>query len=215
MVPAQKDGYLPTRRSLLSRLRNWDDRESWRDFYDTYGRLIYHTALKAGLSPEESQDVVQDTILVVARKMPGFKYDPAIGSFKGWLRQITRRRIDKQLRKRLPGAAASTAPRGLEESRRTATLDRIPDPAGGGFEQQWEADWEQSLRTAALERVKRQIKPKQFQIFDLHVLREWPVEEVASALNVSAVAVYVCKHRVGALLRKELAQLRQKSQNGG
>ena len=90
---------------FLSRLRSWRDEESWQEFFDTYGRLIYRMAMKAGLSDAEAQDVVQETIILVARKMPGFKYDPAIGSFKSWLRLLTRRRIEKQLKKRLPGIA--------------------------------------------------------------------------------------------------------------
>lgn len=92
------DDLLPTRQSLLSRLRSWRNEESWQEFFDTHGRLIYRMAVKAGLSGAEAQDVVQETIILVARKMPGFKYDPAIGSFKSWLRLLTRRRIEKQLK---------------------------------------------------------------------------------------------------------------------
>ena len=94
--------FIPTRRSLLSRLKNWDDQESWQEFFDTYGRLVYGVAVKAGLSDAEAQDVVQETIIIVARKLAGFKYDPALGSFKSWLMLITRRRIEKQLKKRMP-----------------------------------------------------------------------------------------------------------------
>jgi len=71
--------FLPTRRSLLSRIRDWDDQESWRRFFDTYWRLIYNTAVKAGLSDAEAQDVVQETILTVAKKIKEFHYDPTVG----------------------------------------------------------------------------------------------------------------------------------------
>ena len=85
---------LPTRQnqSLLSRLRDWDDQESGREFFDTYWRLIHGLALKCGLTDSEAQDAMQETMLSVAKQRPGFKYDPALGSFKGWLLQITRRR---------------------------------------------------------------------------------------------------------------------------
>src|SRR5947209_6974351 len=96
------DQFIATRRSLLSRLKNWHDQASWQEFFDTYAKLIYRIAAKAGLKDAEAQDVVQETALVVAKKMPGFKYDPAIGSFKSWLLLITRRRIEKQLKKRMP-----------------------------------------------------------------------------------------------------------------
>src|SRR5688572_15927585 len=84
---------LPTRRSLLSRLRNMGDDDSWRAFFDAYWRLIYNVARKSGLSDEDAQDVVQETVISVAKKMPEFRYDPAKGSFKSWLLIITHRRI--------------------------------------------------------------------------------------------------------------------------
>ena len=71
--------FIPTRRSLLGRLKNWDDLASWQEFFDTYARLIHRVAVKAGLNDAEAQDVVQETIIIVARKIPGFKYDPALG----------------------------------------------------------------------------------------------------------------------------------------
>src|ERR1043166_1070615 len=94
------DELLPTRNSLLTRLKNWDDNDGWKRFFDTYWRLIYGAAIKSGLSDDEAQDVVQETILSVAKKMNEFKYDPALGSFKGWLLTLTRWRITDHIRKR-------------------------------------------------------------------------------------------------------------------
>ena len=91
-----RDAYLPTRRSLLSRLKDWDDQRSWKDFFDTYWKLIYNAALKAGLSHDEAEEVVQETVLTVTRKIKDLKYDPALGSFKGWLLNTTRWRIADQ-----------------------------------------------------------------------------------------------------------------------
>src|ERR1041384_4826456 len=98
--------FIPTRATLLSRLKDWNDQESWKDFFETYWKLIYATAIRAGLSDAEAQDVVQDTVVSVAKKMHDFKYDPALGSFKGWLRQLTRWRILNQLKKRMPANVA-------------------------------------------------------------------------------------------------------------
>src|SRR5688572_10094841 len=75
---------LPTRRSLLSRLRNVEDNESWRTFFDTYWRLLYNVARKSGLADHHAQDVVQETVIAVVRKIPEFRYDPVKGLFKQW-----------------------------------------------------------------------------------------------------------------------------------
>src|SRR3989441_9251960 len=127
------ENLLPTRRSLLNRLKNWDDQESWKDFFDTYWKLIYGVALKAGLTDAEAEEVVQETVIAVAKKMGGFEYDPEIGSFKSWLLHTARWRISDQFRKRLPGAAAGGGRR-REKDTRTSPIERIPDPAGPGLE---------------------------------------------------------------------------------
>ena len=210
------DQFIPTRRSLLSRLKSWDDQASWREFFATYGRLIYCIAIKAGLTDAEAQDVVQETIIIVARKIPAFKYDPALGSFKSWLLLITRRRIEKQLKKRMPtrvGQASNLSGAGnipvllSDDTQRTATVERIPDPKGFDLDAAWDAEWQKNLWEAAVARVKAQFKPKQFQMFDLYVLKEWRVKEVARALGVTATHVYVMKYRVSAALKKEMLRL--------
>jgi DNA-directed RNA polymerase specialized sigma24 family protein len=81
-----QDEYLPTRQSLLQRLKNLDDQASWKSFFDQYWKLIYSVARRAALSDAEAQDVVQETIICVTKKIQGFSYDPAYGSFKGWLK---------------------------------------------------------------------------------------------------------------------------------
>jgi RNA polymerase sigma-70 factor (ECF subfamily) len=93
---------IPTRASLIQRLKNWRDQASWEEFFETYWRLIYGVATKGGLTDAEAQDVVQETLVAVARHIPDFKYDPVIGSFKAWLLNMTRWRIADQIRKRLP-----------------------------------------------------------------------------------------------------------------
>jgi hypothetical protein len=48
---------IPTRQSLLGRLKDWADSESWRDFFDTYWKLIYGVArrVKVHASAEQYQ----------------------------------------------------------------------------------------------------------------------------------------------------------------
>src|SRR3989454_6325968 len=98
---------IPTRHSLLNRLKDLGDQTSWEDFFDTYWRLIYNVAVKAGLTDTEAQEVVQETVIAVARKIAEFKADPAYGSFSAWLMRLTRWRIADQFRKRRGDSRAS------------------------------------------------------------------------------------------------------------
>ena len=105
-----REEFLPTRHSLLERLKRLDDQESWRDFFNLYWGLLYATSIKAGLSDAEAQDVVQDTIILVSRKMKeGFKYDPVVDSFKGYLLFLTRKRIALEYRRRARGRPQAPA----------------------------------------------------------------------------------------------------------
>jgi DNA-directed RNA polymerase specialized sigma24 family protein len=65
--PHADHGSLGTRQSLLSRLRDLDDHRSWRTFFDTYWKLLYNVARQRGLDDAAAQDVVQETVIGVAR----------------------------------------------------------------------------------------------------------------------------------------------------
>ena len=201
-----RDEFIPTRHSLISRLKDWDDQESWKEFFDTYWKLLYSVALKSGLSDAEAQDVVQDTIVAVAKKMPEFHYDPALGSFKSWLLTITRRRIIDHLRKRQRQPQRHERRPDATEGR-TGTMDKIPDPAGDKFGDIWEEEWKDSLYAAAVKRVKQQVEAKQFQMFDCYAVKGWPVEKVAGLLGVSVGAIYTAKSRITALIKEEIGRL--------
>src|SRR5438132_6500960 len=150
-------GLLATRRSLVDRLGHWEDQARWQEFFETYWKLIYSVARRSGLNDAEAQDVVQETVITVAKKIDKLRYDPAIGSFKGWLLNITRWRIADQFRKRKPGDARAI-PRGDDRSR-TATIDRVADPAGFDFDAAWDEEWRKNILHAATERVKKKVDP--------------------------------------------------------
>lgn len=206
-MPHGDDTFIPTRRSLLSRLRNWDDQESWRQFFETYEHLIYSVARKAGLTEPEAQDVVQETVISVAKTMPDFKYDPAKCAFKSWLRHLTKRRIADQFRKRQK--------RRLEVDQDDAKadtevpLEEIADPNSQALDTLWDAEFEQHLFEAAVERVKEQVSSEQFQIFDFRVRRQKSVAEIASLLHVNPARVYLITHRVLRRVKAQVKTLRQ------
>ena len=200
-----------TRRSLLSRLKQSNAQESWREFFDTYWRLIYSTARTAGLTDSEAQEVVQETVLTVVRNIKSFRYDPAVGSFKGWLLTTVRWRIADQFRKRQQQIDFSGARRPTRTSG-TATLERIPDPAAINLDAVWEEEWQRTLFAAALSRVKRQANARHYQMFDLYAVKSWSVDKVAETLGVSTAQVRLAKHRVTALMRREVARLEKEEE---
>src|SRR5215217_4509060 len=213
IVPGRAQSSLATRRSLLSRLKETNAQESWRQFFDTYWRLIHATALNAGLSDSEAQEVVQETVLTIVRKIKSFRYDPAVGSFKGWLLTIVRWRIADQFRKRQQQIQSrNLSGRRGTETRSTTTLERVPDPGAIDLDAAWEEEWQRTMFAAALVHVKQQANARHYQMFDLHAVKQWPVQKVAQALGVSAGQVRLAKHRITALMRREVARLEKEEE---
>jgi RNA polymerase sigma factor (sigma-70 family) len=197
--------YAKTRKSLIARLDNWEDQRTWDEFYQTYWRLIYSVAVKAGLRQDEAFDCVQETILSIAKQSKKKLYDPEQGSFKTWLMNMTRWRINDQFRKRKKDTAMMGGE--WDNDRKTAVIDRVEDPAGEVLSRLWSIEWQMNIADAALSRVKSQVSPKQYQIFDCYVIKQWDAKKVQDKLNVSMAQVYLAKHRVGAVLKRELAKL--------
>jgi RNA polymerase sigma-70 factor (ECF subfamily) len=89
----------------------------------------------------------------------------------------------------------------------TGPLEQIADPAGLKLETLWEEEWNSSLIESAIQQVKLKVDPKHYQIFDLYVFKEWPVSKVSRTIGVSPARVYLVKHRIQRLIRKEIARL--------
>jgi RNA polymerase sigma factor (sigma-70 family) len=129
-----------TRETLLNRLKDWGDQESWREFFQIYWRLLFSIARQAGLTEVEAQDAVQEIVISVAKKMPKFQYNPARCSFKTWLWHLARKRI----------AGRSPAYQSLESqdastASRTSTVERMADPSSIDLVAFWEREWEQQV----------------------------------------------------------------------
>lgn len=201
--------WLETRTSLIHRLRQHANGPSWEEFVHVYGRIIHTVALRAGLGTEDAEDTTQDALATLARQLPGFRYDPAKGSFKSWVLTIARSKIVDTHRRRQKHAHFEPPP--PEHPTDTGFLERIPDDSIAPPDQGMEDAWRQGLLEAAREHVRRHASPRQYQIYDLHVVREWAVDKVARTLRVSANQVYLAKHRVGEAIATEVARLAQGS----
>ena len=199
-----RDEFLPTRNSLLSRLRDWDDHKSWREFFDTYWRFLFSIAQRCGLSEEDSRDVVQEAVLAAAKALRERKFVLTEGgSFKAWLHLVVRRRVcDTRRRARVrprfvsPDEIEVPCSPAEEATEPGEILDRI-----------WEEEWSRNVAEVALDRVKAKVGAKQFQMFDLYVIKGWPVQEVARILHVSVAQVYLAKHRMTIMIKRETVRL--------
>src|SRR5947209_13312864 len=73
-----------TSASLLHRLRQPSDKESWPRFVKLYTPLLFYWARRLGLQEPDAADLVQDVFTALVQKLPQFEYDPDRG-FRSWL----------------------------------------------------------------------------------------------------------------------------------
>src|SRR4051812_12717131 len=191
-MPTETDELIPTRETLLSRLRDLDDRTSWEEFFETYWRLIYNVARRAGFSDAAAQDIVQETLVTVSRHMPEFRYQPGVGSFKSWLLQITRSRIFDALRRKHSRQDGNFV---LREARLdTPVLEA--QPTESELDAIWDKEWNAHLLDKAMDHVKRHADARQFQLFYVHVVQEVPALQVARRLGAKLPEVYFAKYKI-------------------
>jgi RNA polymerase sigma factor (sigma-70 family) len=143
-------------------------------------------------------------MFALIKHIAGFKYDPAKGSFKTWLLNMTRWRIVDQFHKRLP---VSNNQRAEDSTTGTSIIDKVIDPKSEDLDAAWNVDWEKTVFAAAVQNMKKRADPRKYQIFDFYVRKEWPAEKVASTFGVSVEQVYLAKHRLTEMIKEEVKRM--------
>ena len=205
MPPDPSPSTLRTRPSLLFRLRDWKDEASWTEFYQLYYHLIYGCSRRAGLAHADAEEVAQDVFKRVAETIAEFESNPARGTFRSWLLQLTRWKIADKFRARKPHEKQPAAGYGCDDADRTSTIERLPNEET--FSAHWNAEWQQNLLDTAANRLARRVPAKHFQAFDLYKRQGWSVLRVAQSLDLSCASVYVISHRLTKQLKVEIKTL--------
>jgi RNA polymerase sigma-70 factor (ECF subfamily) len=180
--------------SLLERLRNPTESNTWHYFVALYTPLLYKWARGRGLQEADAGDLVQDVLVVLLRKLPEFRYDPS-KSFRAWLHTVALNCWrDRERRK---------ASRPIEGGAEGLALPVVPDSA----EEFAEAEYRDYLFRRALELMQADFNPTTWKACWEHVVSGKTAAEVASELGITPGAVYVARSRVLARLRQELLHL--------
>jgi RNA polymerase sigma-70 factor (ECF subfamily) len=182
--------------SLLDRARRHDE-PSWHRLVTLYGPLVEYWCRRSGARTEDAADLAQEVFLAVAQGLERFERRGP-GSFRGWVRGITRHKLLDYYRRagRQPGAAGgSTAFERLQE---------IPDPQPGSDE---DADEVSGLYRRALDLIRGEFEERTWQAFWLTAVEGREAPAVADDLGLSPVAVRIAKSRVLARLRAEAEDL--------
>jgi RNA polymerase sigma-70 factor (ECF subfamily) len=191
-----------TSETLLLRLRDADDTEAWREFVDRYAPKIYSWCLRYRLQESDASDVTQNVLCKLVGAMRTFKYDPAKGSFRGWLKTVTANAVRDLMR------AWDRQVQGAGDTQVLQHLASIQDPrALAELRNMIESEYEMELLREAEQRVRLRVKPHTWEAYRLTAVEQIPSPEAARQLNMPVAEVYVAKSRVIKLLRGEVQLL--------
>ncbi len=187
-----------TRLSLIARIRDPEDVESWADFVELYGPFIYAIARSRGLQDADACDLVQDVMREVSRSVSRFDPDPELGRFRGWLGVITRRMLARFFEK---SRGQVNGPGG------TANIVALANVPSMKEEAVWEQERRRHMFRWAADRVRSEFAEATWRAFWLTAVEGLPARQAAEECGMTIGAVYIAKSRVVNRLRQRVAEV--------
>jgi RNA polymerase sigma factor (sigma-70 family) len=188
-----------TRPTLLARVRDRADAESWREFYGYYQPLLMRYLHRLGLKEHAADDVIQEVFARLLRTLPEFTLGGKPGRFRGYLWKVTFSSLVDQARQ-------AKAQRQAEEEwvRRFREAD---ESESRKVQEEWDQMEAQHRLEMAMQRVRAVTSARSWACFEQRVLRDRPAAAIAPELEVTANAVFVYASRVLKAVRRECAAL--------
>lgn len=183
-----------TRKTLLQRVRDNADQAAWEQFFALYAPLLEAYARAMGLSPNDAEEVRDECLALITKRMPSFEYEREKGSFKSWLYRLAHGKVVDLLRRPAPQRAS------------TETLHAIEDSANA-LDERWETLWRREHLRHAFTEARRDEDATTLQVFELVLIEGLPVAEVSARTGLSARQVYKVKARMLKRVRGVLQRL--------
>ena len=185
--------------SMLERLAGAPTDADWRRLDDLYRPLLRAWMARAGVPESEIDDLVQEVLLVVTRKITGFEWRGQ-GAFRAWLRTILAHRVRDYFR------GQKYRPTATGDSDILRRLDELESP-DSALSRLWDREHDQHVAASLMQRVQGDFAPATWQAFRRHVQEGESAAQVAEALGLSLNSVLLAKSRVLKRLRQELTGL--------
>ena len=195
----------PTSPTLLARVRNRADAESWREFYEFYHPLLVRYLCRLGLKEHATDDVIQEVFARLLHTLPDFTLGGKPGRFRGYLWKVTFSALVDQARQ-------LKARRHAEEEwvRRFHDADETESRR---VEEEWYQVERQHRLDIAMQRVRSVTSAQSWVCFEERLLRERPAAAIAAEMGITANAVFVYASRVLKAVRVECAALAEESED--
>jgi len=189
-----------THPSLLRRIHDQRDEESWSRFVEIYAPLVYGYLRKRGLQDADAADLTQDVLGCVAGAIQAFQYDPARGTFRGWLFTIVNNRLRRFFQEQNGQVRGSGDTHAHELLAGQPAPEHDPEP-------EWEHEYRRHLYQWAVGQVRDRFHDSTWEAFRRTTVRGEPPGEVAESLSLSVAAVYMARRRVMQRIKQLIAEV--------
>lgn len=189
-----------TSTSLLERLRDRGNADSWRVLVEVYTPMIRGWLKRHSGLDQDADDVIQEVLAVVVRRIPEFHREPRVGAFRAWLRAITVNCLRDSWKARRHRLNATG------DSHVAELVQQLEDP-NSRLSRLWDQEHDQHVTQRLLEIIRPEFTEKTWQAFQRFALASEPAESVAADLQITVNAVFIAKSRVLSALRREGAGL--------
>lgn len=182
--------------TLLERLRDDGETESWQELQDLYQPLLRKWLAKYSIQDSDAEDLIQEVMLAVSKEIAAFEHNGRTGAFRAWMRTILSNRLLMFWRSQKKTAKV------LQESNFVRHIEQLQDPASA-LSRVWDRDHDQMVAYQLLQRSQKHFTEQTWECFRRFALEGEPAKRVASELGVSINTVFIAKSRVLSRLREE------------
>lgn len=186
-----------TSASLLAKLKD-GTADAWERLCLLYLPLIHYWCRQMGIAEQDLPDVSQEVLDAIAKNIEQFRVDQK-GSFRGWLRTISRNKSVDWIRKNKnepKGAGGTVALVAMMQFEHSEPAEVFPD----------ENRVARQVYLRALQLIRNHFEEKTWQAFWRVAIDGQTPNDVADELGIKPSTVRVAKSRVIHRLRRELGE---------
>jgi RNA polymerase sigma-70 factor (ECF subfamily) len=183
--------------SLLNAARDGTNKEAWRRLVGLCAPLLHAWLRCQHLQHADAEDLVQETLTILAREAPTLRPNGNPRMFRSWLRKVL---INRLLNFRRAQRVRSIC---RSDSELLDQLAESMDDSRDSLTRRGGDVHDDHIARQVMERIEPEFQPKTWQAFRRVALEGDDPEVVAAELHLSLSSVYVAKCRVLKRLRQE------------
>lgn len=180
-----------TRSSVLKAVADTSNEKAWKRLFDLYAGFVFSIARSKGLTVTDSDDIVQNVFVDLARNLPQFNYDRTKGRFRSYLIGLVNWRVTDKLR-------AGKRDVDFKSQYGEDMKGAVAEDDGIFLENEWRA----AAMEEALRRIKEEVNPDHFAAFVASTIEGQDTETVMNLYSITRDNLYQIRKRLTLKLKE-------------